>query len=89
LLVVRGLAFGEGGIARPSLGVREALVFLLPGIGGLRSGAGEAMSTEPTGGRKTPDEDGGGVHGVSWWSATTGRLPRLESGGCCEKKRWS
>jgi hypothetical protein len=25
LVVLRGLAFGEGGIARPSLGVREAL----------------------------------------------------------------
>lgn len=87
--MLRGLALGEGGIARPSLGVREALVFLLPGIGGLRSGAGEAMSTEPTGGRKTPDEDGGGVDGGSWWSATTGKLPRLESGGCYERKRWS
>lgn len=87
-VVLRGLAFGEGGIARPSLGVREALVFLLPGIGGLRSGAGEAMSTEPRGGRKTPDEDGGGVDGGSWWSATTGKLPRLESGECGERKRW-
>jgi len=71
------------------LGVREALAFLLPGIGGLRSGAGEAMSTEPTGGRKTPDEDGGGVDGGSWWSATTGRFRRLGSGECCERKRWS
>lgn len=61
----KGLAFGDGGIARPSLGVRDALVFLLPGIGGLRSGAGEAMSTEATGGRKTPDEDDGGVDGGS------------------------
>jgi hypothetical protein len=73
LVGLSGLALGEGGMARPSLGVREALVFLLPGIGGLRSGAGEAMSTESTGGRKTPDEDDGGVDGGSWWSATTGR----------------
>lgn len=70
---LRGREWGEGGIARPSLGVREALVFLLPGMGGLRSGAGEAMSTEPTGGRKTPDEDGGGVDGASVVSATTGK----------------
>ena len=76
-------------MARPSLGVREALVFLLPGIGGLRSGAGEAMSTEPTGGRKTPDEDGGGVDGGSWWSATTGKLLRLQSGERYGRKIWS
>lgn len=68
-----GLEWGEGGIARPSFGVREPLVFLLPGIGGLNSGAGEAIPTESTGGRRTPDEDGGGVDGGSVVSATTGK----------------
>lgn len=36
-----GFAEGEGGIARPSLGVRPALFCRLPGIGGRRRGAGE------------------------------------------------
>jgi len=35
-----GLTFGEGGMARPNLGVR-APVFRLPGIGGRNKGAGE------------------------------------------------
>lgn len=71
-----GRACGEGGIARPSLGVRAALLFLLPGMGGLKSGAGEAMSAgvAPSGRRgeelvRRGGVDGGG--GVS--SATTGR----------------
>lgn len=36
-----GLTDGEGGIARPSLGVRVPLFCLLPGIGGRSRGAGE------------------------------------------------
>lgn len=36
-----GLTFGEGGMARPNLGVRVPLVCRLPGIGGRNSGAGE------------------------------------------------
>lgn len=72
----RGRALGEGGIARPSLGVRAPPLFLLPGIGGLNKGAGEAMSNVvAVSGRRGEEParrggvDGGG--GVS--SATTGR----------------
>jgi len=39
-----GRALGEGGIARPSLGVRgDPPAFLPPGMGGLNNGAGDAM----------------------------------------------
>lgn len=37
------LALGDGGMERPSFGMRAELAFLLPGIGGLNSGAGNAM----------------------------------------------
>ena len=36
-----GLALGDGGIARPSLGVLAPLFCRLPGIGGRSKGAGE------------------------------------------------
>lgn len=36
-----GFALGEGGIARPSLGVLAPPLGRLPGIGGRNSGAGE------------------------------------------------
>jgi hypothetical protein len=38
-----GRAFGDGGIARPSLGVRVPLALREPGMGGLRRGAGADM----------------------------------------------
>jgi len=43
-----GFAFGEGGIARPSLGVRAAPPDLPPGMAGRSRGTGEFnMGTEP------------------------------------------
>lgn len=43
-----GFAFGEGGIARPSLGVRAPPPDLPPGMAGRRRGTGEfIMGTEP------------------------------------------
>lgn len=36
-----GLAFGEGGMARPNLGVLAPLFCRLPGIGGRSKGAGD------------------------------------------------
>ena len=44
LLPTTGLWLGEGGIARPSLGVRAPPVLRFePGMGGRRSGAGDDM----------------------------------------------
>lgn len=43
-----GFAFGEGGMARPSLGVRAPPPGLEPGMAGRRRGTGEfIMGTEP------------------------------------------
>ena len=42
--LMTGLALGEGGIARPNLGVLDPPAGLVPGIGGLNNGAGDAMS---------------------------------------------
>jgi hypothetical protein len=39
-----GLAFGDGGMDRPRRGVRLPLCERLPGMGGRRSGAGDAMA---------------------------------------------
>ncbi len=38
---VTGLAFGDGGMARPNLGVRAPPFDRLPGMGGRSNGAGE------------------------------------------------
>lgn len=69
----KGRALGEGGMAKPSLGVLALLWFRLPGIGGLRSGAGEDMLIEFTGGgRRGDDVGGGGVVGGSLASGPAG-----------------
>jgi hypothetical protein len=41
-----GLMFGDGGIARPSRGVRAPLLLRPPGTGGRSSGAGDDMEVE-------------------------------------------
>lgn len=68
-------------MARPSLGVRGALLFLLPGIGGRNKGAGDAIWTGvgAAGGRGEENRGAGiegGVGGGSVKSATTGRRRR-------------
>ena len=59
--LLTGLWFGEAGIARPSRGTLGEAVRLPPGIGGLRSGAGDAISVRSGGSR------------VRWWVATIGK----------------
>lgn len=43
MALFRGLTFGDGGMARPSRGVRVPLLCRPPGIGGRSKGAGDDM----------------------------------------------
>lgn len=67
-----GLTFGEGGMARPSLGVLAPLWFLVPGMGGLSNGAAEDMSILAGEGCEGDVGSLRGVDGAAWSSAAAG-----------------